>query len=211
MLILLILLILASAVLDIAADYRGQRRLVYVLKPLTTLLILVLAAQAPPSTPPIYQAWIVTGLAFSLAGDVFLMLPSNRFVAGLVSFLVAHLCYIAAFTAGGGFRFTPWLLLPCVVYAAVLLRILLPHSGRMKPPIAVYGIVIATMAWQALERWADLQTSGASLALAGAVLFVLSDSALAVNRFARPFRSAQAVVLSTYWAGQLLIALSVSS
>ena len=210
MLMILIPLIFASAVLDIVADYRGRRRLVYILKPLTTFLILTLALQAPEPASPAYRLLVAVGLAFSLLGDVFLMLPANRFIPGLLSFLVAHVCYIAAFTVDGGFRVTLWLLLPCLVYAAALLWILLPHAGKMKWPITIYGLVIAAMAWQALERWAHLQTAGAFLACAGAVLFVLSDSALAINRFARPFRSAQAVVLSTYWAGQLLIALSVS-
>jgi uncharacterized membrane protein YhhN len=206
---ILIPLIFASAVLDIIADYRGRKRLVHIFKPLATSLILAAALLAPQPVSPVYQTLVVIGLAFSLLGDVFLLLPSNRFIAGLLSFLAAHLFYIAAFTSDGGWRITPWLLLPWLVYAAVFLRLLLPHAGRFKAPIIVYGLVIAAMAWQALERWAQVQTAGAFLAFAGAALFVLSDSALAVNRFARPFRSAQAVVLSTYWAGQLLIALSV--
>jgi alkenylglycerophosphocholine/alkenylglycerophosphoethanolamine hydrolase len=49
----------------------------------------------------------------------------------------------------------------------------------------------------------------ALLALLGATLFVLSDSALAINRFVRPFKAVHAVVLSTYYAAQWLIALSV--
>jgi uncharacterized membrane protein YhhN len=64
------------------------------------------------------------------------------------------------------------------------------------------------MTWQALNRWASAGDAGSASALAGALLFVASDSALAWNRFRAEFKSAQAVVLGTYFAAQLLIALS---
>jgi uncharacterized membrane protein YhhN len=206
--ILLLAMIAASAVLTVAARTRDARRATYLFKPLTTLLILSLALQAP-GAPGAYQALIAIGLAFSLAGDVLLMLPSNRFVAGLVSFLVAHLWYLAAFVSVDGFGLS-LLALPCAAYFAVLLAILLPHTGRMKLPVIAYGLAIVAMAWQALERGARAQTTGAWLAAAGAVLFVVSDSVLAYNRFVRGFRAAHAVVLGTYYLGQSLIALSVS-
>ena len=68
-------------------EYRGPRALVYVAKPLATLAILALAALAAPQAEPGVARWILLGLAFSLAGDVLLMLPSDRFAAGLASFL----------------------------------------------------------------------------------------------------------------------------
>src|SRR5690606_41962032 len=91
------LLTAVSACLAILGKYRGPGPLVYLFKPLTTVLILLLALLASPPVTPAYQWLIVLGLLFSLAGDVFLMLPRDRFVAGLVSFLIAHLFYIAAF------------------------------------------------------------------------------------------------------------------
>jgi uncharacterized membrane protein YhhN len=90
-----------SATLAIALPQSGPRLswLGYVFKPLTLVLILGLALTAPPSRPPRYRWGIVAGLVFSLAGDVLLMLPSNRFLAGLLSFLAAHVCYLAALTS----------------------------------------------------------------------------------------------------------------
>ena len=64
------------------------------------------------------------------------------------------------------------------------------------------------MTWQALNRWLATGEAGSALALAGALLFVASDSALALNRFKGEFKGAQAVVLGTYFAAQWLIALS---
>src|SRR6185436_2414977 len=90
------------AALAIAADWpdRPERRhrAFYLLKPLTTLLIAGMAAAAPGSA---YQHWILLALALSLAGDVCLMFQGDRwFVAGLASFLLAHLAFVSAFMQG---------------------------------------------------------------------------------------------------------------
>ncbi len=196
-----------SAVATIAATVRESREGVYLFKPLTTLLIIALAWHQPGSLP-LYRTLVMAGLVFSLFGDMFLMLPRDRFVAGLVSFLIAHLLYIAAF-AQGGFRVTIWLLVPFIVYAAILLRILLPHVPRaLKVPVIVYAAALLVMAWLAAERGAASLPGGLPAAIGG-LLFVASDSALALNRFARPFRGADALVLATYFAAQTLIAVSI--
>src|SRR5512147_2406717 len=95
-------ILLATAVacaLHLRAAYRGPRWQVYLFKPLTTTLLFGLAAALPPAHGSAYRLAILVGLVFSLAGDVFLMLPRDRFLAGLASFLAAHLAYIAAFGA----------------------------------------------------------------------------------------------------------------
>ncbi|HEV7591081.1 MAG TPA: lysoplasmalogenase [Longimicrobium sp.] len=201
--------IAVSAALAIGASTRGWRRGVYCFKPLTTLLILGLALTQPADAylDFVYRPLIVGGLVCSLAGDVLLMLPRDRFVAGLVAFLIAHLLYIGAFTFDA-VRATWWIVLPLAAYAVVLLRILLPHvAARLRVPVIVYALVLLAMAWAAAERGVAGMPGGA-LAAAGALLFVASDSALAINRFARQFRGADAVVLGTYYAAQTLIALS---
>jgi uncharacterized membrane protein YhhN len=205
---ILTLLAILSAALHIRAEYHGPRVHVYLFKPLTMVFILLIAVQAGWPDVSRYKVAIIAGLLFSLAGDVFLMLPSDRFVAGLVSFLVAHLFYIAAFTSGTGFGFS-WRLLPCAIYGILIFSILAPHLGKMKLPVVVYMVVILVMAWQAWERWHQTGQSTALLASLGAVLFVVSDSALAVNRFRGPYKMARVLTLSTYFAAQWLIALSV--
>src|SRR5436853_39756 len=84
------------ALLDWLAVSRSVRSLEYVAKPATLLALLVYAGCGHPSP------WLVAALAFSLLGDVFLMLPAELFLAGLAAFLVAHLAYIGAATARGG-------------------------------------------------------------------------------------------------------------
>lgn len=207
----LTLLAAASAASTLWAEHRGARRAFYLLKPLTTLLILALAAAAPAPVSRGYQALVCAGLLFSLAGDVFLMLPRDRFVAGLASFLIAHLFYIAAFAPRPPRLAAPLVLLALLGYGAALLRALWPRLGGLRAPVAVYAVVLLGMAWQAAARW-DVEGSGrALLAALGAGLFVASDSVLAWERFRKARAYGPAVVLGTYYAAQWLIAASVQA
>lgn len=201
----------ASAALTIWAEHRGTRRAVYVFKPLTTVLILALAAAATQPVSPGYQALVCAGLLFSLAGDVFLMLPKDRFVAGLASFLVAHLLYVAAFAPRPLRLAAPLVLALLIAYGIVLLRALWPRLGSLRAPVAVYAAALLVMGWQATARWTVQETTPALLAAAGAALFVVSDSVLAWQRFRQKHAFGQAVVLGTYFAAQWLIASSVSA
>jgi uncharacterized membrane protein YhhN len=204
-------LVFASALACIVSDAAGRRRLVYVFKPLTMLFVLARALGAGAAAGPAYQRAIAAGLVFSLVGDVLLMLPTDHFAAGLASFLVAHLLYIAAFAPGAGPLTSPAALVPFALAAVLVFWAVRPGLGRLAPAVVVYMVVIALMGWQATARWLALGTGAAGLACAGAVLFVASDGALAFSRFRRPFAAAQAVVLSTYFAAQWLIARSVGA
>ena len=209
----LTLLIAASAVLAIRAHYvgAGGRRQVYLFKPLTTALILTLAVLTP-SADPRYQAAIAVGLVLSLAGDVFLMLPRDRFLPGLVSFLLAHIAYLIAFTSGQGSEAAVGPFIAYGIVGAAIFALLWPGlSRRLRVPVAVYVVVITLMAGVALARWLELGDRHALAAALGAAFFVVSDALLALDRFRWSFRSARAAVLGTYWAAQYLIALSAGS
>ncbi len=201
----------ASAVLAVCGHYAGPgRTLVYVFKPLTTLLILAVALGRASGAADLYAGAVALGLVFSLAGDVFLMLPRDRFREGLASFLAAHLCYIAAFTSGTGLHADP---VPTVAFGALgllLLGLFWPGvPGRLRVPVVLYVAVILTMAIQATGRALRLHDVPSLLAAAGAALFVASDALLSWDRFVASFRSSRAAVLSTYFLAQWLIALSV--
>ncbi len=197
-----------SAALTIAAKYRRSTWMEYSFKPLTTCLIIVIALLATDPVSTQYKALIVLGLVASLAGDVFLMLP-DRFLPGLVSFLVAHLLYIAAFVTADYGTAPLWFIIPFVFYGALMLRILWAHLGTMRGPVIVYMAVILLMGWMAANRWIETDQFSALLALVGAYFFIASDSVLAIERFRGTWRTAQFWVLSTYFVAQWLIALSV--
>jgi uncharacterized membrane protein YhhN len=201
--------IVISAFLTIRAKYKGSSMRLYIFKPLTTILILLTACLADASLSSPYQCLILFGLLFSLAGDVFLMLSKDRFIFGLVSFLIAHVFYIGAFTSGPGPGSTVWIIAMIVLIGIIQAAFLLPYTGRMKLPVLVYMIVILVMLWRAWERFQVVGRTSTLLAAVGAALFVFSDSLLAWNRFRSPFRSAEAVKLSAYFAAQWLIACSV--
>ncbi len=199
--------VFSSAALTIRADYAGPHWQVYLFKPLTTFVILLIAIYGEGSWTP-YQGFIAIGLVFSLAGDIFLMLPSERFIAGLSSFLLAHLFYIAAFSSGVGFDYNPWLLTLLLGYGGIIYALLARALNKMTLSVLLYMAVILIMAYQAGNRWL-LFDQAALWGFLGTILFLVSDSVLALNRFRQPFRAAQAVVLSSYFLAQGLIALTV--
>jgi uncharacterized membrane protein YhhN len=143
---------------------------------------------------------------------VLLAWPRDRFVLGLASFLVAHLCYIAAFVTRSGFGVTAWVLLLVVLLGVGMLALLWPGVERgLRPAVALYVVVILLMLWQAAEVWLTIGDGSAALALAGAAFFVASDSTLALDKFRRRFTLAPLVVMVTYYLAQWLLALSVAA
>lgn len=203
----LIAAILITALLAILGHYRDKKILTYIFKPLTTILIILLAVYS--DTQSLYARLIIAGLVFSLAGDVFLMLPSDQFIAGLVSFLIAHLIYIAAFMNGHPPAVNLALMGIMGILGVMLAGLIIPHAGEMKIPVTVYMTVILAMAYLAWERWFFFGTPQTLLAAAGSAVFIASDFTLAFNRFRKPFKSAEGIVLGTYWVAQVLIAVSI--
>ncbi len=205
---------MVCAALAIAGEYIKPRCpwMVYIFKPLTTVLILAVALLPGTFMTSGYARAIAIGLVFSLMGDIWLMLPRDRFVYGLASFLAAHISYIVAFREGMTARGLMWIVLILTLIGVMILRYLwqgLPKG--LRPAVIVYVAAILMMAALAVSRALPAVglSPGPLWAGIGALLFVASDATLAINRFRKPFHLAQAVVLGTYFAAQLLIALSV--
>jgi uncharacterized membrane protein YhhN len=202
-------LLIVAALACLAGEYLHLRPLVHVAKPLATIAVLLVSARAASPVSPRYRALVTAGLAASLAGDVFLMLPGDRFIAGLASFLVAHLLYIAAFASEKGGVRNPAAAVTIGLFAALMLAVLWPDLGALRVPVSAYVTVIAVMGWQAFARWG--RSPGSERAAIGALCFLVSDSALAVNRFRGGFEGSALVVLGTYWLAQWFIATSVQT
>jgi uncharacterized membrane protein YhhN len=214
---LLSLSIVAALALHLRAEHAGVAWQVYLFKPLTTMLVIALAGWAgrpamslgDPRTRRQVR-WVLAGLVCSLAGDVFLMLPGDRFIPGLVSFLFAHLCYIVAFTTRTRPKFGPSLLF-YLVYYVLLVGALAPHVGPLFLPVAVYGLALVGTAWCALEQWRAQPSRATARAAAGGMCFIASDSLLAIGRFIGPVAGGSAGVMLTYVAAQWLIARSLDT
>jgi uncharacterized membrane protein YhhN len=172
------------------------------------LLALLVAVEGGP--------WVlVVALALSALGDAFLSQEGERnFLAGLTSFLAAHIAYVALFAMAGnvGLVLSDWWRAPlaaalAVFAGAMVLRLRPALPAAMVAPVAAYVVAILIMGLAAL-------TLPAPLVIAGAVLFILSDGILATERFLMAPGSAHRrwtapAVWSAYYAGQLAITLGV--
>lgn len=157
------------------------------------------------------KKWIIIALLFSWLGDVLLMLQGDNsifFLLGLSAFLLAHLFFILFFhfvRIRENVKSRWYLLLIVVIYYALLISILSPWLGEMKLPVRIYGIVISFMFMLAMHMLFIKNNRAGLLMMAGALLFVISDSVLAINKFYHPFEMADVVVMTTYGFAQLLI------
>ncbi len=176
----------------------------WLLKPIPMLLFALLAWRAYPGATGVYLG---VGFVAAAAGDFFLDYGERDglFIQALLAFLVNQLAFAAAFTRlSSG---TPWLLwrmLPVTLYCLVLALWLVPAAGAYQLPVAIYLLCLFVMAIMAcrVERHAGLLWLGA-------MLFVIADSLIGVNKFAQPFPYAIPVIVTCYFTGQSLIALGL--
>jgi uncharacterized membrane protein YhhN len=203
-------LLVVAAVLaagDWLAVARGDKRLEYACKPGALAALIGVAITLDPAHGDV-RAWFVLALALSLAGDVFLMLPSDRFIAGLLSFLLAHVAYVIGLTRHGGpagavvVAAVPVVIVAAVLGARFLRAARATGHGDLVGPLVAYMAVIAAMVTCALA-------SGNVLAAVGAVLFMASDALIAETRFVGERRWAPVVIMVTYHLGQTGLTLSL--
>jgi uncharacterized membrane protein YhhN len=176
-----------------------------IFKPLATLVVIAHAWPRGRDTP-VVRRWVLAGLVFSLGGDVALLWPQQGFLPGLVSFLLAHLAYLVAFTRVQRLAAWPWAFVAYALVAGFILWRLWPGvPAALQAPVVAYVLCLAAMAAQAAVLWRRGAERGALLALGGA-LFVASDALLATNKFAGPLPLASLWILGTYWSAQWCIA-----
>lgn len=206
-------LLVVTVALLIRAELSGRQKGIYVWKPLSTLLVILVAILGglTPQAESSYTAWILAALVLSLGGDVALMFTSRRsFLVGLVLFLLAHVAYTIVFTAYNGLQaadlLTAVVLLGFGVWVYSRLR---PGLGTMRIPVIIYMMVICVMVNRALSTlFGDVLNAGqAWLISLGAMGFWISDLMLGVNKFGKPF-AWNRVSLAFYYGGQLLLAWS---
>lgn len=189
------------------AKARASRPLEYVCKPATLMALIAAAVVLDPATDlHDRRAWFVAALAASLAGDVALMLPRDRFVAGLGAFLVAHLGYIAGFWTRGPsawvFAVAGAATAAAIVPLGTRIHRALQRQPALRAPVVAYMAVIGVMLASAIA-------AGPLAAAAGAALFTVSDAMIAWSRFVRPWRGAQVAIMVTYHLGQAGLVLSL--
>src|SRR5262245_40583208 len=196
----------------LTARYTRHPGVAGLLKAIPIALLAGMVGAEPAVVSERFRWLVFAGLLSSLAGDVWLVFPGG-FVRGLASFLIAHVLYIVAFVPDAAPDARAWLVL--VPFAAAgfgMLAYLWRHLGKDRVPVLVYAAVIVVMGWRAAARAMvpGVPEPSGALALVGAALFMVSDGVLAIDRFARRFEAADGLVMTTYYAAQVLIALSVA-
>ncbi|HEX6305272.1 MAG TPA: lysoplasmalogenase [Anaerolineales bacterium] len=207
------------ALIDWIAVATKLKRLEYFAKPGVMLVLLIWIWNLDGLSGP--MVWFALGAMFSLAGDVFLMLPNENFRGGLLAFLLAHAAYIIGLNQ----VFPPVNLASLVLLIIISLTAVslyrrianaLPtiEESQMRLPILAYTLVISVMLLSALitmVRPDNHWTPYASLLVsAGALLFFISDAVLAWNRFVTTLTNARLKVIIPYHLGQIGILLGAA-
>lgn len=161
-----------------------------------------------------FNRLVLTGLIFSLFGDCFLLFAGSDvyfFLYGLVSFLLAHVVYSMAFIRDfknnpDASKYYGHLMLFCMgVFSMSYYTFIRDYLNDFRIPVMAYMFVISVMVILSGYRYRRVNLFSFRMIYAGAILFVISDSILAFNKFVQPFSSAGFMIMSTYMIAQYLI------
>lgn len=208
------LALIAAAVVapvDWWAAETGRRRVEVVAKPLT-MLLLVLVAATWGDAPAEVRSWLVVGASLGVIGDIALLDSGERsFVVGLTAFAVGHLAYTVAAVQTG---IDGWWMLPGVATTAALLGYrFVPHTiagarrsggAGLAGAVVAYAVVISAMG---ITAWG----TGILAAGLGATLFTASDWVIGHRRFVGPVPGGQPAVMVPYHVGQALLIVGLAT
>ena len=152
----------------ILAEYKGAKRKVYLLKPLTMLLIVAIGLSMLPEKLDWYHYALLICLLFSIGGDVALMWPSDKFMLGLVSFLTGHTFYISGLISGIELSLSWYVWVPLIILGSGMFLVLRSGLGKMELPVLLYILVILSMNGVAWESQFQLELSQTYFAVWGA-------------------------------------------
>lgn len=213
-------LFLIATLLDLTFVVDGNSDYRFFSKPLILLgLILYFYRITKPIASTLLTKSILSALVFSWIGDI-LLLWNHLFVYGLGAFLMAHVCYIIGFKVAqdgkphlGQVNFVRsfFFNLPIYLAAALTFYLINPNLGSLKIPVIAYIIVIVSMVAMARDRFKKCNTSSFWQVFIGAILFFISDGAIAISRFFMEFPESGIVIMGTYATAQLLIVMGIRS
>lgn len=174
-------------------------------KPLLMITLLLYFASASRGYPS-WRFYVMAALVFSWAGDVFLI-SSEWFIAGLVSFLIAHIFYIIAYqkTGAASGKLRPLDIIKFVAYGIVLIWVIYPGLGDLLVPVLIYALVLLSMGVWAHKRRGATSSASFQYVAIGAILFALSDGLIAINKFAFEIPYERILIMSVYMTAQYLI------
>ena len=208
---IIFLLILIAELLS--GSIESLSKLHYITKPSLVISLIIFFWKESSNISPYIRNMTLLALVFSLFGDVFLMFVEkspNYFMFGLVAFLLAHIMYILVFlkhrnSSKSALVFIVILLL----YAFGLFYFLMDRLGEMLIPVLIYVTVILTMSATAFLRKGSVPKISYNFVLLGAILFMVSDSILALNKFYAPVPFSSISIMLTYALAQYFIVFGI--
>jgi uncharacterized membrane protein YhhN len=213
-------LFLLATLADLAFVIEGNSGMRFYSKPLILVgLILYFYQITKPIATTLLTKSILGALIFSWIGDI-LLLWSHLFIYGLGAFLMAHVCYIIGFklAQNGPTRLDQvnfikafFYNLPIYLAAAFVFYLINPNLGNMKIPVIAYIIVIVSMVATARDRFKKCNPASFWQVFIGAILFFISDGAIAISRFFVEFPESGILIMGTYAIAQLLIVMGIRS
>ncbi len=159
------------------------------------LLVLAVINTEPNYIRPI----LLLALVFSAFGD--LLMAFDAFLFGVAAFLLAQLSYAVILRHYWQSAHKRWFLtVVLIIYMLAMAWLLTPNLGNLLLPVIAYLITITAMGLLAVQsslpiRWV----------LLGAMLFIISDSFIAINKFINPFPFESYWIMSTYYAAQFML------
>jgi uncharacterized membrane protein YhhN len=200
----------ADVLLDIIAVVSGWNEIRFISKPLIVISLGIFLWRSVSVKNRSF--WLIfAALIFSELGDIFLLFEAQQssFLLGLLSFLIAHIFFILFFIRTrrlNHFNKIFWLLIVLTAcYVTALFLLLSPKLGVLKFPVLIYAIVLCCMFLSSMHAVDFSKEPSRKFCAAGAFLFVISDSLLAINKFCHPSAATGFAVMLTYAIAQFLI------
>jgi uncharacterized membrane protein YhhN len=196
--------------IDLIAIACNRKEVSYVAKPMLTILLAIYFLNNTKHVALIFRILMFAALFFSCIGDIFLLFEDKReefFIAGLGCFLFTHLAYIGFFLK---IRYSNYPLPDCqwpyifLTEAALLLFIftMLPYLGDMSIPVIIYAIFISFTLLTSMHAFRLKEQVSGWFAVGGAILFILSDTLIAIDHFYHTIPAGNFLVILTYGLAQ---------
>jgi uncharacterized membrane protein YhhN len=195
---------------DLALALTGRARIRRVTKPLIMPLVAARLLANSGSRRPGLRDHTVAALLLSCAGDAAILGESDRALAGGAAwFGLAQLFYVRGFRRAGS-RPSAAVTLPIVLAAAGGIGGYWPRAGALRPVLVCYPPLLAAMAVSASGLGDALPAPAARRIVAGARVFLASDTIVGAQRFLdltpRQRDALEVPAMVTYVAAQWLIA-----
>jgi len=201
------LAVLFSGWLYVDASYRGPQWQRWLFKPITLLLMVGWAWQAPVLKPTDYL--IIAGLLATLVGDALLLLPRQQMLYALGAFFLSHLLYTICFAAGMTMTFYWPIPLTLLIIGAITIATIWNRLETLRWPICTLIGMTLVMTWLAAEQYVFRPTDDSFTLVVGASLLLLANIVWFVSHYRRRFRADSAIVAACYFAGHFMIVRSL--